>query len=177
MKKALLLNADYTPLHFISDSRAFALVFKGRAEVLDMAGKPSVWDDVLFRTSSVAFNVPATIRLLQRVSRKWTPPRFRKKAIFNRDGWQCQYCRTELHRSNITIDHVHPRSRGGSNSWKNCVASCKNCNRMKGNKTPGEAGMSLVRPPLEPSPLHFWDVPKGGSVWHEDWGIFIQRGV
>jgi 5-methylcytosine-specific restriction endonuclease McrA len=176
MKKALLLNADYTPLHFISDSRAFSLVYKGRAEVLDMGGKLSVWDDEYFRTPSMTFGIPATVRLLSRVSRKWSPPRFRKKAIFNRDSWQCQYCQTLLHRSSVTIDHVYPRSRGGSNSWKNCVTSCKSCNRKKGSKTPAEAGMSLLKQPIEPSPFHFWDLAKG-NIWHDDWTTFISRSV
>jgi len=173
MKKALLLNADYTPLHFISDARAFSLVFKGRAEILDMGGKPSVWGDEVFRTPNISFNVPATIRLLQRINRKWKPPRFRKKAIFNRDDWRCQYCQTELHRSNITIDHVQPRSRGGASSWKNCVASCKSCNRIKANKTPNEAGMPLLKQPVEPTPFHFFDAARGNN-WHDDWSIFIS---
>ena len=75
MKRVLLLNSDYSPMHFISEMRAFSLVFKGRAEVLDMGGKPSVWSEEI-RTSNASFKIPATIRLLTRVNRKWMPPRF-----------------------------------------------------------------------------------------------------
>lgn len=177
MKNALLLNADYSPLHFVSNIRAFSLVYKGRAEVIDMDGKLSVWSDDIVRTATSAHNLPATIRLLQRINVKWQPPRFRKAAIFTRDGWSCQYCRTDLHRSNMTIDHVLPKSRGGDTSWRNCVASCKNCNRRKANKTPGEAGMPLVRSPTEPNPTHFWSIGRGSVNWHEDWSVFISHGA
>jgi 5-methylcytosine-specific restriction endonuclease McrA len=175
MKSALLLNADYSPLHFVSNVRAFSLVYKGRAEIIDMGGKLSLWNDEIVRTPTSTLKLPATIRLLSRVSVKWHPPKFRKSAVFSRDGWQCQYCRGDLSRSNMTIDHVHPRSRGGETSWKNCVASCKHCNRKKANKTPLEAGMPLIKQPVEPSPTHFWSVSKGSVNWHEDWSIFIPR--
>jgi 5-methylcytosine-specific restriction endonuclease McrA len=176
MKSSLLLNADYTPLHFVSNVRAFALVFKGRAEILDMDGKPSVWSEDIVRTPTASYNLPATIRLLKRVNVRWHPPKFRKSAVFSRDNWQCQYCRADLYRSNMTIDHVFPRSRGGETSWKNCVASCKNCNRRKANKTPSEAEMPLLKVPVEPTPVHFWSMNKCSASWHEDWAIFIPRG-
>lgn len=172
MKRVLLLNSDYSPMHFISDMRAFSLVFKGRAEVLDMGGKPSVWSEEV-RTSNTSFKIPATIRLLTRVNRKWMPPRFRKKAVFFRDDWRCQYCQADLHRSNMTIDHVQPKSRGGPSTWKNCVASCKSCNRKKANKTPYEAGMSLFKQPMEPTPIHFFEIVIG-NTWHDDWSSFIS---
>ena len=174
MKRALLLNADYAPLHFIPDVEAFILVYKGVAEILDFDGKPSIWEDEVFRSPGRDWKVPATIRLTSRVNKKWKPPRFRKKILFNRDNWSCQYCREQLQWSNITIDHVQPKSRGGGTSWKNCVACCKPCNKRKANKTPDEAAMALLNKPEAPSPMHFWDITKG-TQYHPHWEAFLPR--
>jgi 5-methylcytosine-specific restriction endonuclease McrA len=175
MKRALLLNADYSPLHFLSDVEAFIMVYKGIAEIVDLSGKPSIWEGEQLTSPGRTWDVPATIRVLERVHKRWKVPRFRKKVLFNRDNWQCQYCHAPLHWSNVTIDHVQPKSRGGGTSWKNCVASCKPCNKKKANKTPVEAGMPLRKAPMEPSPLHFWDVAKGND-WHPDWEMFLPQG-
>lgn len=167
MKRALLLNADWAPLHFISDWRAIRLVLKGRAEIISVSEGPSVWEET-FNTVSQRIPIPATLRLLERVNKKWKPPRFRKKVLFNRDNWCCQFCSVKLRWDNVTIDHVMPRSRGGQTTWLNCVTACRPCNRRKDDRTPDEANMKLHKAPALPSTLHFWDASKS-SVWHPDW--------
>lgn len=175
MKRALLLNSDFTPLHFISDMDAITLYYKGRAEVVsNMDGSPSVWDET-FNSPSTTIKVPATMRLLKRVNKRWKAPRFRKKVLFNRDGWRCQFCGLKLNWETITIDHVMPSSRGGGTTWHNCVAACKPCNKRKANRTPDEAGMKMLKPPAMPTSLHFWDAMKS-SDWHDDWAMFLPHG-
>lgn len=174
MKRALLLNQTFEPLHFISDMDAITLFYKGRAEIVSgMDGSPSVWDET-FNSPSTVIHVPATMRLLKRVNKKWKPPRFRKKVLFNRDNWACQFCNVKLNWDDITIDHVMPSSRGGLTTWQNCVAACKPCNKRKANRTPEEAGMRLRKQPGMPSSLHFWDAMKS-SVWHPDWETYLPR--
>lgn len=174
MKRALLLNSTYEPLHFVSDIDAIILLYKGLVEVVSGEdGNPSVWDET-FRSPSVEWHVPATIRLLHHVKRRWKPPRFRRKVLFNRDNWRCQYCSSKLNNDTVTIEHVFPSSRGGTTSWKNCVAACKQCNKKKANKTPEEANMKLLKQPAEPSTLHFWDAQKS-NVWHPDWELFLPK--
>jgi 5-methylcytosine-specific restriction endonuclease McrA len=170
MKRVLLLNTDWQPLNFISDQRAIRLSLKGRAEVV------SLWENDVFSSPTVDITIPATLRLVNHVKRKWKPPRFRKKVLFNRDAWMCQYCLERLYWHNITIDHVLPRSRGGKTSWFNCVVACKPCNKAKANKTPEEAQMMLFQRPAAPTPLHFWDSTKS-SVWHDDWSFYIGKNV
>jgi 5-methylcytosine-specific restriction endonuclease McrA len=173
MKRALLLNSDYTPLHFLTDHDAITLFYKGRAEIISgMNGKPSVWDET-FSSPSTTIHVPATMRLIKRVNKKWKQPRFRKKVLFNRDGWKCQYCGTKLNGETSTIEHVMPSSRGGPLSWQNCVTACKPCNKRKANKTPEEAGMRLAQKPVTPLAIHFWDAMKS-NVWHPDWDIYLK---
>ena len=174
MKRVLLLNASFEPLNFISDERAMRLLMKDRAEIIsNMEGKRSVWSGTFFMTARQKFEVPATLRLISRVNRRWKPPRFRKKVLFNRDGWKCQYCTEKLLWNTATIDHVFPSSRGGGTTWQNCIAACKPCNKKKANKTPEEAGMKLMSVPREPSPLHFWDINRS-SAWHPDWAMFLS---
>ncbi len=175
MKRALLLNKDYKPLHFVNDNDAITLFYKGRAEIVSgMDGKPSVWDEV-FSSPSTSINVPATMRLLTYVNKRWRQPRFRKKVLFNRDDWRCQYCSNKLSWEQVTIDHVMPSSRGGTTSWKNCVTACKPCNKRKANKTPEEAGMRLLQKPIAPHAIHFWNALKS-NVWHADWDVYLKPG-
>jgi 5-methylcytosine-specific restriction endonuclease McrA len=174
MKRALLLNHDYVPLHFLNDVDAIILFYKGRAEIVSGSdGKPSVWNET-FKSPSTTIHVPATMRLLKKINKKWKQPRFRKKVLFNRDNWSCQYCSEKLYWDSVTIDHVMPSSRGGQTSWLNCVASCKQCNKSKANKTPEEAGMKLLKKPTVPTSFHFWDT-MSSSVWHNDWKMFLKE--
>jgi hypothetical protein len=173
MKRALLLNATWEPLNFISDFRAIGLLLKGRAEVVHMDGRDSVWDEA-FTYANGKIHVPATLRLVKRINRKRTPMRFKKRILFNRDAWSCQYCGVKLGYETVTIDHVMPSSRGGVTSYRNCVTACKPCNKRKANYTPDEAGMPLRKAPADPSALHFWDVMKS-AAWHEHWDMFIPR--
>lgn len=176
MNRVLLLNSDWSPLNFVSSIRALNLLFKGRAEVILMGEKVSAWDEPI-STPSRSYDVPATLRLVERVNVKFAPPRFRKRVLFNRDDWRCQYCGVDLDLRSITIDHVVPRSRGGNTSWNNCVTACRKCNSKKGNRTLSESGMCLRRTPVEPNVDHFWE--RGNehnrrSSWHPDWSLFFS---
>lgn len=74
-----------------------------------------------------------------------------RMVLYSRDRHLCAYCGQQYEPRNLTIDHVHPRSRGGKNTWVNCVTSCKPCNMRKGSKTPEEAKMHLLYVPYAPS--------------------------
>ena len=79
------------------------------------------------------------------------PTRFSRHAIIERDHHMCQYCGAYLTKSQLTIDHVIPQSRGGADTWENLVVACVPCNVRKGNQTPEEAGMRLLRKPMRPA--------------------------
>lgn len=181
MKKTLLLNADWSPLNFVSPFRAINLLMRGRAELISMDEQPSCWNDVI-TSPSRSYKMPATLRLLERVSRKYNTPRFKKRVLFNRDNWQCQYCDACLNWGSVTIDHVTPRAKGGVTSWKNCVTACKRCNIRKGCKSLTEVGMKLKNNPTDPKVIHFWEWDlmgqgEGALAWHPDWEMFFQSPV
>jgi 5-methylcytosine-specific restriction endonuclease McrA len=75
---------------------------------------------------------------------------FTRRNVYRRDGYTCQYCRARPGMSDLTIDHVIPRSRGGASSWENCVTACRPCNARKANRTTHEIDLRLPRPPAAP---------------------------
>lgn len=175
MKKVLLLNTDWTPLNFVSEVRALKLLMKGRCEIITVSEKPSIWGEKIV-TPSCELDTPATLRVLERVNRKYTTPCFRKKVLFNRDNWQCQYCNVKLDKNSVTIDHIIPRAMGGQTSWKNCVVACKKCNLKKGSKPLSECDMRLRKTPAIPSVTHYWETGNQSS-WHPDWIHFLDSNT
>ena len=141
MEKVLVLNADYSPLNVTTLMRGFNLVNKGKAEILKSGETP-------INAGSLSFVRPLIIRLLSYVKYRVKNLKVNRARIYKRDGYKCVYCESP---KNLTIDHVLPKSRGGTNRWTNLVTCCGQCNRKKGDKTPYEANMTLRVKPYEPS--------------------------
>ena len=77
-----------------------------------------------------------------------------RKNILVRDNYKCQYCGKQS--KSLTVDHVLPKFRSGQDTWENLVAACKNCNQTKGEKTPEEAKMPLLKKPKRPNRIHYF---------------------
>ena len=107
------------------------------------------------RSEHTAMPRPVVIRLVTyvKVPRDTHRRKITRRAVFARDGWTCQYCGS---RSNLTVDHVIPRSKGGASSWENIVASCAPCNRRKGDHLPEQAehAPAPAADRAEPARLH-----------------------
>ena len=88
-----------------------------------------------------------------------------------RDNYICQYCNKK--NSQLTIDHVIPRDRGGKTSWENIVTSCLYCNTRKGNRFPHEAGLRLKNKPVRPKWRPFISFFLG-SEYNESWRHFLK---
>ncbi len=155
----LVLNATYEPINVCTVRRAVVLLLKEKAEVIERA-------DAELHAMSTTMARPVVIRLVSyvRIPRDTHRRKITRRAVFARDEWTCQYCGA---RSNLTVDHVIPRSKGGSSNWDNIVASCAPCNRRKGNLLPRQAGMQLRRAPRTPSPHVFIHVasPTIPAAW------------
>ena len=157
MDKVLVLNSDYTPINVTTLIRGFILVDKGKAEVLKSGDNPIM-------SGHKEYLRPLVIRLLNYVRFRVKPLKINRQRIFKRDGFKCSYCGIS---KNLTIDHILPKSRGGGNTWLNLTTCCKNCNRIKDNKTPEEAGMKLVNRPFEPSLFSEVINPSISEIWNE----------
>lgn len=140
--KTLLLNNGYEPIRLISWKRAITLHFLGKGDILDFYEAP-------LRSRFIKMKMPAVIRL-RRYHRCRERVKLSRENIYARDQYKCQYCGEEFNSKDLTLDHIHPESRGGKNSWLNLVACCGPCNNKKDNRTPKEASMPLLRKPFVP---------------------------
>ena len=139
-QQVLVLNATYEPINVCTLQRAVVLVLKNKAEVLERAARK-------LRSATATYAYPLVIRLVSyvRVPRN-EKRKISRRAVFARDDYRCQYCGTAAH---LTVDHVIPKSRGGSSSWDNVVTSCAPCNVRKADRLPDEVGM---HPRVTPKP-------------------------
>ena len=137
----LLLNATYEPLCVVSSRRAIVLVLAEKAEPVDST------EDVV-HAALISLPVPIVVRLTRyvRVPFPASVP-LSRRAVFTRDGQTCVYCGG----SATSIDHVVPRSRGGTHTWDNVVAACRRCNHTKADRSLAEMGWALPHPPRTPS--------------------------
>lgn len=145
MSDTLVLDMQEMPVAFVSWQRAVNLQYQGRAVVVSEDAKR------VLRSPSFEMGMPRVIKLRNHVSRKLklkVPMTRRNIAV--RDNSSCQYCGTVLETKDYTIDHVIPRSRGGKSTWTNLVLACVECNKLKDNRHPGEAGLVLKKNPYEP---------------------------
>jgi 5-methylcytosine-specific restriction endonuclease McrA len=171
----LVLNKLFMAVHIISVRRAFCLLCKDLAEVVSLEdGQYATYDfetwrevseyraqnfrredDDWVRTVSTQIQVPRVIRLLGYEKLPKATVKFNRRNIFARDNNQCQYCGRKFPTTELSLDHIIPRSQGGQSTWENIVCACVSCNVRKGGRTPKQAHMSLIRKPEKPkrSPL------------------------
>jgi len=126
------------------------------------------------RTASTQIQVPRVIRLLgyEKVPRHAV--KFNRRNIFARDNNQCQYCGKRFATSDLSLDHVVPRSQGGLSSWENIVCACIDCNVRKGGRTPKQAHMSLIRKPEKPKRSPLLNL-KLSSKKYQSWRTFLDN--
>ncbi len=164
MGSVLVLNASYEPLNVTTWRRATVMVLKGKAEGLEHS--PG-------RQLRPGLGLPTVIRLRQFVRVPFRPLPLTRRNVFHRDGQRCQYCGSSSER--LSIDHVLPRSRGGSHSWDNVTTACLRCNVHKGNRTPREAGMVLLHQPRRPLSGPLFEAQRQmARGQHREWAKYVQ---
>ena len=166
----LLLNADYTPLKIVSWERAIVLLLEKKVSMV------ANYADRIIHTGTAdrVFEWPAVVAL-KKYSKIRMKVRFNRANVLARDGYQCLYCGNKPvtgagnpRLDDLTIDHVVPRAhavKGYVNHlktkqlipvtcWENVVSACSDCNGRKADRTPKQAGMTLLHFPHKPTP---WD--------------------
>ncbi len=164
-----MLNASFEPLHIVTWQKAIQLLFQGKVEVVEESERE-------IRTVSFSMKIPAVLRLLNYVPLKQTKTmiRFSRVNVFIRDRYTCQYCKRQMAKNQLTLDHVVPAVQGGRKSWENIVTACKPCNQRKGGRTPSEAGLTLARKPERPLWLPATHFELGVSLTPERWKIYFR---
>jgi 5-methylcytosine-specific restriction endonuclease McrA len=141
-RQVLVLNASYEAINIVEARRAVSLVMRGKADVI----KASPY---VIRTSMISVPIPSVVRLREYCRMPRQNRAVSRKGVLLRDSYTCQYCNRAYPAKVLTMDHVIPRSRSGDNSWSNLITCCFNCNNKKGDRTPQEAGMTLIRQPRQ----------------------------
>lgn len=138
--RVLLLNQTYEPLGTVSVARAVIMAFKNTVYVEELDG------DRVLHSARESFPVPSVIRRRTyiNVRRRREASGMKRLRIYMRDKFRCQYCGEKKPASELTLDHILPRSRGGDNSPVNIVTACVACNNRKSDRTPAEARMPLL---------------------------------
>ncbi len=170
----LVLNRLYMAVQVVGVRRAFGLLCRDVAEVIhleegrfanydfqswqeisELRAEEKQPDEDWIRAVSFEIQVPRVIRLLSYDRLPKRSLRLNRHTLLARDEHRCQYCGRRMPVSQLSMDHVIPRSRGGQTTWENIVCACLSCNVRKGGRTPKEAHMTLIRKPVRPhrSPL------------------------
>lgn len=191
--RVLVLNKLYVAVRVVSARRAFTMLCRDMAEIIHVEDGQYVnydlttWTEVSefrhqyereehdwVRTVRYEIAVPRIIRLfgydrlpIQRV-------KLNRRNLFARDRNQCQYCGHHFPTSDLTLDHVTPRTQGGGDTWENLVCACVPCNARKGGRTPHQARVKLIRKPIKPkrNPLITLRL---GSDKYRSWKAFLDE--
>lgn len=110
------------------------------------------YDEVL-ASPSIRMKMPAVVRLKRALGSIKRGVKFSRLNVLTRDNFKCQYCGEKKQFHELNYDHVTPRSQGGRTNWENIISACFSCNRRKGNRTPEQAGMTLLSKPYRPKSL------------------------
>ena len=148
MERVEVLNYADVCLYTVDWTEAIGDIFTGRADIVENHEHRHIG------LVSGSMPMPKVIKFksLDSVTKSYKRKKnkFSRSDCYLRDNGTCQYCGTKVTRELAELEHVMPRSRGGATTWENCVVSCHDCNSKKGNKTPHEAGMYLLRTPTIP---------------------------
>jgi 5-methylcytosine-specific restriction endonuclease McrA len=189
----LVLNRFYVAIHVINVRRAFGLLCRELAEVIhvedgqyanydfaswreisELKAQFKAPDDDWIRAVNFEIQVPRVVRLLYYDRLPKQTIRFNRRNIFARDNNRCQYCGKKFPTSELSLDHVVPRSRNGETSWENVVCSCVKCNVRKGGRTPQEANMHLIKLPVKPKRSPILSM-KLGNPKYQSWKSFLDH--
>ncbi|WP_276499644.1 HNH endonuclease [Pontibacter litorisediminis] len=160
--KVLILNQDFSAIAVCSIQRAFRLVYLDKAEMVSKSASE------VLHTVSTTYPVPSIIRLQRYVRVPYYGIALSRHNVMRRDNYSCQYCGSVKH---LTLDHLLPRCRGGETKWQNLVTACSRCNSRKGDRTPEEAGLKLLRKPTRPTLQTFLQLHLNHS--NSDWKTYL----
>ena len=159
-RSALVLNRNWQPVHVTNVARALTMLFAGTARAVDEQYQVYDWemwasidtsnDEEVIRAGHLRVRLPEVIVLVLYGKMPRLTVAFSRRNLLRRDDYSCQYCGRKPAVSELTVDHIQPRSHGGPSTWENCVLACQSCNRRKADRTPQQAGMQLLSHPQQP---------------------------
>jgi len=169
--RVLLLNGStWEPLSVITVPRAINLVLADKAVVVEQSGQ-------FLKTVRDKYPIPSVIALRTYINVPRRRAHWSRKGVLIRDNYTCIYCGAQpgsvqrgrvLVKSDFTVDHILPRSRGGKDQWTNTACACYACNHRKGDRLPNEAGMKLGWEPKTPRTSYLViAIGNGPAAWRQ----------
>ena len=183
-RPTLVLNRNWQPIHVTTVVRALVMLWNDTARVVEPAEfRLYTWEEwaglepppggPCIRSARARLRVPEVVCLADYDRLPATAVTFSRRNVAKRDHHTCQYCGAQPGWAAITVDHVVPRSQGGTSTWTNCVAACVACNARKADRTPEQAGMRLRRAPARPEWKPLYAARSAGVA---SWSQFLARG-
>ena len=187
-RPVLVLNRFWQPVHTCSVRRSLHLLCSEHAQVVQVDGEErfkthdlrswigysnAIIDDEMIHSARISIRIPKIVVLskYERVPR--LEVRFSRRNVLLRDQFTCQYCAKTLPESQLNLDHVTPRAKGGRTTWENIVTSCFRCNTRKANKLPHEVGMHPCSKPHAPRWRPLFGMQENGLA-DASWDHFLQ---
>lgn len=165
VNNVLVLNKNWVPVHIVDFKKAISQLFTDNAHALDLDFVSYIYEDWIkfsysdkhFKsvyTTSYKVCVPEIIVLTKSDKLSSRDVKYTRENIMARDNFKCGYCGQVFPVKMLTKDHIIPKAQGGKDIWQNIITSCKTCNHKKGNRTPEQAGMPLLKHPTKPKWLN-----------------------
>lgn len=164
--RTLLLSAWYLPVRVLRWQDAAKMIYLGSVDVIAEYAEE-------LRSPSIVWKMPAVVRLRRDVRTPDRSIRFSRLNVFRRDRFTCQYCGKSFRHSELTCDHIVPRSRGGRTSFENIVAACTPCNARKADQTCDQSGMFPLTEPRHPKILPPLPRVMESRCWPPEWQPFL----
>ncbi|MEE9189514.1 MAG: HNH endonuclease [Candidatus Neomarinimicrobiota bacterium] len=161
-RAVLVLNTNYAPMEVCSAKHAICLYFLEKVDVLASYSE-------YVHSPSITLALPSVMKLKDFIHYNSIQVILSRKNIIIRDGHSCLYCGKKS--GPFTVDHIIPKERGGTDAWDNLVTACPSCNLFKGNRTPEEAGMRLIKIPIKPNRIHYFQ--QFVSDQQSDWRPYL----
>jgi hypothetical protein len=195
--KILILNKFYFPIGVEGLEKTFGNIFSGTVYPLDVEYEVSSTGEINFevieyfntvkvladwlsmpirsfdkyiQTSRGPVRIPQVVICANYDKIIFSKVQFpTKQNIYKRDNFTCGYTGKKLSREELSIDHIVPRSRGGSDTWENLITCDRLLNSKKGSKSVSEAGLKLRFKPEKPANGMIFDIFK------EEWSSFLKN--
>jgi 5-methylcytosine-specific restriction endonuclease McrA len=159
----LVLNRSFYAIQITSWQRALSLVYLDHASVVDQDYRTYSFEDWrelsklthssntgLVTTPNFKIAMPEVIALKFYDRLPTTEVKFTRRNIYEHYKYRCCYCGKKFASTDLNLEHIMPRSRGGKTCWSNIVTACIPCNLKKADKLPEEANMKLLIQPSKP---------------------------
>lgn len=189
-RQVLVLNRNWQAVSIVGVRRAFNLLFRDHARIINPESVEHApfdigeWIDYSMRhppqnerdalhTVRLALRIPDVLILSDYDRLPMREVHLSREGILERDECVCQYCGRKFAENELTIDHVIPRERGGRNTWENLVTACRQCNSLKANRLPHEAGMKLTHKPQRPPRMPFAATAVADCATVPQWQPFL----